>query len=211
MEITKKKILLFSAVLLTFALLCSLSACGAEASVSESTDTYSVLPPADTETTEPFNDPAPDGKKESDDAGSLIFSGSVEDPVLLDDTEIPPFCFEAEGVDITAEVMASYPVYSVTTTSTNTYGTVTTRTYVGYAVSDILDAAGITDDFSALTALADDGYMVKIERNTALEPTTLIAVSEDGKLFKSGPWFAPCGSNVSPDYLRELVSVSVEQ
>jgi len=138
------------------------------------------------------------------------FLGSVEDPVVVDDAEIPAFSFDVMGVLITDEDMAEYPVYSVTTTSTNTYGTTTTRVYIGYTMADVLDAAGITEDFKTLTTIADDGYTIKVNKDIALEPTTLVAVSEDGKMFRDGLWFAPCSSNVSPDYLRELTEVIID-
>jgi len=128
----------------------------------------------------------------------------------VDGVEIPPFSFMVEDQEITDAVMAAYPVYSVETTSTNTYGTTTTRVYIGYAVSDVLEAAGITETFSTLVTLADDGYTVSVSRDVAMKPTTLIAISEDGKVFKKGPWFAPCVSDVSPDYLRDLALITLK-
>jgi len=129
----------------------------------------------------------------------------------VDGVEVPAFSFKVSETEITDKDMALYPVYSVETTSTNTYGTTTTRVYVGYAISDILDAAGAADDFSTLVTLADDGYTVSVSRGIAMEPTTLAAISEDGKPFKKGLWFAPCISDVSPDYLRDLALIRLER
>jgi len=130
--------------------------------------------------------------------------------VKVDGAEIPPFSFMVEDTEITDAVMAAYPVYSVETTSTNTYGTTTTRVYVGYAMSDVLEAAGITEAFSTLVTLADDGYTVSVSKDVAMKPTTLTAISEDGKVFKKGLWFAPCVSDVSPDYLRDLALITLK-
>ena len=124
--------------------------------------------------------------------------------------DIPAFSFMVMDREITDADMAAYPVYSAETTSTNTYGTTTTRVYVGYSMADVLDAAGITDSFSTLAAIADDGYTVSVSKDVAMKPTTLAAVSEDGKMFKNGLWFAPCVSDVTPDYLRDLASIELE-
>jgi len=129
---------------------------------------------------------------------------------IVEGAEIPAFSFMVQEAEITDADMAAYPVYSVETTSTNTYGTTTTRVYVGYAMSDILKAAGVTETFSTLVTLADDGYTVSVSKEIAMEQTTLAAISEDGKLFKKGLWFAPCSSDVSPDYLRDLALITVE-
>ena len=120
------------------------------------------------------------------------------------------FSVDVNGIIITSDDMKDYPVYSVQATSVNTYGTVTTREYIGYAVSDLLKAAGLGWDFVKLTAVADDGYTVTADNKTALEPSTLIAVTENGKSFIEGPWFAPCSSGFSPDYLRDLSVIILE-
>ena len=145
-------------------------------------------------------------------AAGLAACGNGDRPVAgrVDGVEVPAFSFKVGDTEITDKDMAPYPIYSVETTSTNTYGTTTTRVYVGYAISDILDAAGGADDFSTLVTLADDGYTVSVSREIAMEPTTLAAISEDGKFFKKGLWFAPCISDVSPDYLRDLALIRPE-
>jgi len=137
-------------------------------------------------------------------------TGSGPGAVRIDGVEIPEFSFKVKDTTITDKDMAAYPVYSVETTSTNTYGTTTTRVYVGYAISDVLKAAGATEAFSTLVTLADDGYKVSVSKDVALEPTTLAAITEDGKFFKKGLWFAPCVSDVSPDYLRDLALIAFE-
>ena len=144
--------------------------------------------------------------------GYLSEIGNVSDAVEADVGKdgVPVFSISVQGTAVTSDMMTSYPVYEVETTSTNTYGTATTRVYVGYAISDILDAAGITGPFSVLTAIAGDGYAVSVDKEVAMQPTTMIAISEDGKLFKAGPWFAPCSSIGSPDYVRDVAGIVLE-
>ena len=146
----------------------------------------------------------------SEEAPAPEKTGGVSEAVIVDGVYIPAFSFMVEDSEITDADMSGIPVYSVETTSTNTYGTTTTRVYVGYAISDILAAAGVKDTFSTLVTLADDGYTVSVSKEVAMEPTTLAAISEDEKLFKTGLWFAPCVSDVSPDYLRDLAIISLE-
>jgi len=131
--------------------------------------------------------------------------------MIVEDAEIPFFSIHVDGVEITSDDLSAYPVYSVEATSTNTHGTTTTRVYIGFMLSDVLKASRIKDDFVTLVTIADDGYSIKVSKEVAMEPTTLIAVSEDGKLFRDGPWFAPCSSDVSPDYLRELITITLER
>ena len=105
--------------------------------------------------------------------------------------------------------MAEYAVYEVQTTSVNSAGTESTSTYVGFALSDVLTAAGITE-YQTVTATADDGYAVEVDGTVAAEPTTLLAISKDGEQFKTSPWFAPCSSGTTGDYLKGMVALSVD-
>ena len=187
-------------LLIMTAMVVTLAACG-------STEPQSALPDTPAISggeTEPRL-PKPDGPVEG-----LVYLGLVEDPVVVEGAELKGFSITVQGVEITNDDLAQYPVYSVETTSTNMYGTTTTRVYIGYKMSDVLDAAGVTESFTTLVTVADDGYSIKVSREVAMEPTSLVAVSEDGKLFRDGPWFAPCSSNVTPDYLRELIRITLE-
>jgi len=138
------------------------------------------------------------------------YQGSVREPELSGDAEIPGFTINIQGLEITGDDLSGLPLYSVETTSTNRYGTTTTRVYVGFKLSDVLEAAGITESFATIVAIANDGYTVSVSRETAMEPTTMIAISEDGKLLRGGPWFAPCSSDISPEYLMELAALKLE-
>ena len=122
---------------------------------------------------------------------------------------IPAFTVMVGEKEITDATMAEYAVYEVQTTSVNSAGTESTSTYVGFALSDVLTAAGITE-YQTVTATADDDYAVEVDGTVAAEPTTLLAISKDGEQFKTSPWFAPCSSGTTGDYLKGMVALSVD-
>lgn len=129
---------------------------------------------------------------------------------IVTDAEIPEFSVLVNGVEVTNETMADYTVYSVQTHSVNSHGTEDNRLYVGYAVSDVLAAAGIEGEYTEVKAAADDGYEIAYDADTAKLSTTLLAVIRDGEPFKKGPWFAPCHSGTSGDYLKNVASIGVD-
>ena len=71
---------------------------------------------------------------------------------------IPNFAIMINGVKVDNTMMAAYPTYSVTANSINSSGTASTTTYVGFAMTDVLAAAGLTEKYIWLEATADDGY-----------------------------------------------------
>ncbi len=122
---------------------------------------------------------------------------------------IPNFSITVNGVTVDQAAMASYPIYSVQATSTNSAGTESTKTYVGFAMSDVVKAAGLSGSYIWLQATADDGYAVTIKDDAVLAPTTLLAMTEDGKPFTASPWLAPCASKTTGDFLKGCVSILV--
>jgi len=122
---------------------------------------------------------------------------------------IPAFSVTVNGVAVDQAAMASYPIYSVQATSTNSAGTESTTTYVGFAMKDILAAAKLTEAYVWLEAKADDGYAVTITGDKVLADTTLLAMTKDGEPFGTSPWLAPCASATTGDYLKGCVSILV--
>ncbi len=122
---------------------------------------------------------------------------------------IPTFSVTVNGVAVDQTAMAAYPIYSVQATSTNSAGTESTITYVGFAMSDVLKASKLSDAYVWLQATADDGYAVTIKGDVVLAGTTLLAITKDGKPFDSSPWLAPCSSATTGDYLKGCVSILV--
>ena len=122
---------------------------------------------------------------------------------------VPAFSIQVNGVEVTNETLADCAVYEIQATSVNSAGTESTTTYAGFALSDVLAAAGVTD-YAAVTATADDGYAVEVSAEVAEAPTTLIAISENGEPFSSSPWFAPCASGTTGDYLKGVVAITLD-
>lgn len=122
---------------------------------------------------------------------------------------IPAFSVTVNGVAIDQDAMAAYPMYSVQATSVNSAGTESTTTYVGFAMADVLKAAGLTENYIWLEATADDGYAVTINGDKVLADTTLLAVTKDGTAFEAAPWLAPCSSVTTGDYLKGCASILV--
>lgn len=122
---------------------------------------------------------------------------------------IPAFSVTVNGVAVDAAAMAAYPMYSVQATSVNSAGTESTTTYVGFAMKDVLAAAGLSEAYIWLEATADDGYAVTLTGDKVLADTTLLAMTQDGEPFAASPWLAPCSSATTGDYLKGCVSILV--
>lgn len=122
---------------------------------------------------------------------------------------VPKFAIMINGVKVDNVMMAAYPTYSVTAFSVNSSGTESTTTYIGFAMTDVLAAAGLTENYIWLEATADDGYAIEVAGEIVTAPTTLLAISKNGEQFKTAPWFAPCGSETTGDYLKNMISILV--
>ena len=122
---------------------------------------------------------------------------------------IPEFAIMINGVKVDNVMMAAYPTYSVTAFSINSSGTESTTTYVGFAMTDVLAAAGLTENYIWLEATADDGYAIEMTGEIITAPTTLLAITKNGEQFKTAPWFAPGSSETTGDYLKNMVSILV--
>ncbi|MCL1802261.1 MAG: hypothetical protein FWG30_01285 [Eubacteriaceae bacterium] len=122
---------------------------------------------------------------------------------------IPEFSIYVNGIQITQESVAAYPMYSVQAKSVNSSGTESTVAYVGFAIKDVLDAAGLKENYVWLEATAGDGYSITLEGNVILEDTTLLAMTKDGSPFAESPWLAPCSNKVTGNYLKGTESILV--
>lgn len=121
---------------------------------------------------------------------------------------VPEFSVMVNGVKVDQNMMAEYPLYSVQTTTVNSTGTESTTTFVGFAMKDVFTAAGLTENYVWLEATADDGYQVTFEGDV-MANTTLLAITKDGTQFSGSPWFAPCTSGTTGDYLKGCVGILV--
>ncbi len=120
---------------------------------------------------------------------------------------VPEFTISVNGISVDNNALAAYPLYSVNATSTNSAGTESTVNFVGFALSDVAKAAGLNEEYIWAEASADDGYTVTYTGSELMANTTLLAITRDGSQFKSSPWFAPCTSVTTGDYLKGCVSL----
>ena len=120
---------------------------------------------------------------------------------------IPKFTVSINENVITNDDLADYPIYKAQVTSTNSSGTTTTINYAGFKFVDALDKLGLSKNPQYIEAIADDGYAVKYE-NLDLNKM-MIAISKDGSQFKKSPWFCPCDSQTTGDYLQNLTTVLI--
>lgn len=114
---------------------------------------------------------------------------------------IPAFTVYVNGNPVTNDDMAAYPIYSIQVTTTNSSGTTTTPTYIGFKMTDVMEAAQLTDAYIYVTAIADDGYAVEFT-DVADFSNMMLGISKDGTQFKALPWFCPCDSATTGDYLQ---------
>ncbi len=175
------------ALLLSFALLVSFTAC--ESNEAEKTGDESNTPDASTEE-------------------------SADEPVELERKEakgvtIPEFSVTINDKTITNVELGDLALYEITAQSVNSAGTASSTTYIGFAMADILAQAGI-ECATSLKAIADDGYEIEYTYEMANSDFTLLAVSKNGEQFKTAPWFAPCSSTVTGDFLKNVVSISID-
>jgi len=177
-----KKIL---SVLLVLALVLSLAACG-----SAPAETPTTVATEPTEAATEATNPAPVAEE-------------------VKGVTVPAFAIMINGVKVDNVMMAAYPTYTVTANSVNSSGTASTTTYIGFALTDVLAAAGLTENYIWLEATADDGYAIEVSGEIVTAPTTLLAISKNGEQFKTAPWFAPCGSETTGDYLKNMISILV--
>ena len=120
---------------------------------------------------------------------------------------IPKFSISINENIITNDDLAEYPIYKAQVTSTNSSGTTTTVNYAGFKFIDALDKLSLSKNPVYIEAIADDGYAVKYE-NLNIDKM-MIAISKDGSQFKKSPWFCPCDSETTGDYLQNLTNILI--
>lgn len=119
---------------------------------------------------------------------------------------IPEFAISVCGVSISNNEMKDCELFTAVSESVNSEGTKKTAEYKGYKLTDVFKACGIEDIPKAIEVTATDGYSFKYEGDLS-DATCLVALQKDGETFKEGPWFAPCSSDTTGDYLKNLKSI----
>ncbi len=134
---------------------------------------------------------------------------SAEILTEVTDVTVPEFTVKICGAEITNETLKECNLYSAVAKSVNSKGNASENTYVGYRMSDVIDAVQITVTGSTVQIICTDGYESTYEGDL-FEEGVLLAITKNGETFKDGPWFAPCTSNVSGDYAQDISEIKVE-
>lgn len=151
------------------------------------------------------NGPAASGSPENSPSAQTPSTPEIKEVTA----DVPAFSIQVNGVEITDGTLAGCALYEIRTATVNSVGTESAVTYTGFALSDVLEAAGVTG-YTSVTAAADDGYAVEVSAEVAGAPTTLVAIAKDGAPFSEYPWFAPCSSGTTGDYLKNMVAITLD-
>ncbi len=190
MKLTKLLALVMSLIMMF-----SLAACGGTADE----DTTTTTKPTTTEAPAPEADDtadAPEGAPEIKDATGKF--------------TVPEFSFKVNGKEIKNADMADASVYKITVETINSKGNASEDTYGGYAIKDVLKAAGCPDA-TKITAVANDGYEVEFELTDENAPYSLVAIEKNKEVGEDGTvFFAPCLSETTGDYAKLVVELKAE-
>lgn len=172
----------------------SLAACGGTAD----TDPTTTEAPKTTEAPTKADDTAdaPEGAPEIKDATGKF--------------TVPEFSFKVNGKEIKNADMADASVYKITVETVNSKGNASEDTYGGYAIKDVLAAAGCPDA-TKIIAVANDGYEVEFELTDENAPYSLVAIEKNKEVGEDGTvFFAPCLETVTGKYARLVVEFKAE-
>ena len=124
--------------------------------------------------------------------------------------EFEAFSFKVNGKEINNEALKDCQPYKITVETTNSKGNTAEATYGGYAIKDVLAAAGV-ENATKITAIANDGYEVEYEITDENAAYTLIAIEKDRELGEDGTvWLAPCFETVAQNYAKLVVEIKAE-
>ena len=134
-------------------------------------------------------------------------------PELSDCTgkfEFAAFSFKVNDVEINNDLMKDATMWKVKDLETvNSKGNASTNTYSGYAIKDVLKAAGCPDA-TDLTFTCNDGYEIKFTLTDDNAPYCLVAIEKDKENAEEGVFFAPCLEETSSNYAKNVVSITAK-
>lgn len=169
----------------------------AACSAAPATDEPTAAPEADT-TAAPADDAAaaPEGAPElADCTGKFEFAA---------------FTFKVNDVEINNDSLKDATMWKVKDLETvNSKGNASTDTYSGYAIKDVLKAAGC-EDATKLILTCNDGYEIEFTIDETNAPYCLIAIEKNKELAEEGVFFAPCLEETSSNYAKNVVSITAE-
>lgn len=133
---------------------------------------------------------------------------------ITDEVTVPDFEVMVNGVKVTDEMMASYDVYEIVVETVDNYDNVDNTTYHGYRALDIIKAAGFTGSPKKMTIIPSDGAdpfeVANPKASDNLFSFERKKSTDDAFSSKKGPFFAPCSSKNSPDYIKFCGTINVE-
>lgn len=134
-------------------------------------------------------------------------------PELSDCTgkfEFAAFSFKVNDVEINNDLMKDATMWKVKDLETvNSKGNASVSTYSGYAIKDVLAAAGCPDA-TKLILTCNDGYEIEFTIDDTNAPYCLVAIEKDKELAEEGVFFAPCLEETSSNYAKNVVSITAE-
>ncbi len=138
--------------------------------------------------------------------------GAPEIKDATDKVTVGDFSFKVNGKAITNADLKDCSFYKITVETTNSSGNTKEATYGGYAIKDVLKAAGC-ENATKITAKCSDGHesdapFVITEENA---PYTLVAIEKNKETGEDGTvWFAPCLEETSEFYAKYVVEIVAE-
>lgn len=134
-------------------------------------------------------------------------------PELSDCTgkfEFAAFSFKVNDVEINNDLMKDATMWKVKDLETvNSKGNASTNTYSGYAIKDVLAAAGCPDA-TKLIFTCSDGYEIEFTLDETSASYCLVAIEKDKENAEEGVFFAPCLEETSSNYAKNVVSITAE-
>ncbi|MCR4747395.1 MAG: hypothetical protein K5836_02865 [Clostridiales bacterium] len=181
------------AVILALVMVFAFAAC-AKAPAAPAT----TAAPTETPTEAPTEPAAPEGAPEMNDVSDKITAWNGD------------FTFKVNDKELNNEALADLTKWKVKDLElVNSKGTAMTVSYAGYAIKDVLKAAGC-EDATKLTLICDDGYEVEYTITAENAPYTLIAIEKDKELASAGVFFAPCLEETASNYAKNVIEIKAE-
>ncbi|MBQ1452249.1 MAG: hypothetical protein II473_00950 [Clostridia bacterium] len=182
-----------TALLLVFVICFSFASCTKAPAAPATTDA-----PTETATEAPTEAAAPEGAPELNDVSDKITAWNGD------------FTFKVNDKELNNEALADLTKWKVKDLEiVNSKGTAMTVSYAGYAVKDVLKAAGY-EDATKLTLICDDGYEVEFTITDENALYTLIAIEKDKELASAGVFFAPCLEETTSNYAKNVIEIKAE-
>ena len=124
--------------------------------------------------------------------------------------EFSEFSFKVNGKELKNADFKDAKVYKITVETVNSKGNSSEATYSGYAIRDVLKAAGV-ENATKIKAVANDGYEVEYTITDENAPYSLLAIEKDKEVSGDGTvWFAPCLETVSQNFARSVIEIVAE-